>query len=571
MTQPTANETRNCLKINAMLTFKKYWWQYLCVLIPVFVFWQMLFTYAINVPWFDDVEVFPGALVIWLKTDAWGGMKEMFRPNNEHRMLPGKLAGVLCYQLTGQLNMRWLALAANLNLMGILVLFWRVFRNLSLSPIYFLPLCLVVLHPQFYLASTWSITAWQHQSVLFWGFLTIYLLAKNTVKTFLLAVLTGFVTTFCMSNGLVFWGAGLALIIIQKRYKNILFWLAAAGVAGFFYFYKFNNAANTNGLAYFFEHPHESFFGFFTFFGGSFDFWQQSAIVKRAILPTLMGMLLVGFCGWWLVMFVVKNWKTSPTTEKAITTHYFLFGCLAFLFGNGFVIALLRPQFGYYVMLVGNYKLYPALLLAFGYLIYLSKPTPKVVRWPVILGCSIAFNIFSYVKFMPDVAQRRQMLAASAYNQQHNDIGLAAQINSPFADYTSYQMRFLNARKAYQYPLVFSDTALNTPLEKQKLMPQVAVERVSKTDVVVSQPDFENGNASYDAAYLVLRSATKTYVAATNQPYFAGRNPFRSPKGFTAKLLPKLYQPDDYQIGVLVVSGGDQTLFKTDQRVRVDF
>lgn len=554
-----------------MLNFDKHWWQYALIALSVLFFWSYLFIYAVNVPWFDDVEVFPGTLVIWLQSDLLGGITELFRPNNEHRMLPGKLAGVLCYELTGQLNMRWLALAANLNLMGIIVLFWRVFQRFNLTPLYFLPVCLVLLQPQFYLASTWSITAWQHQSVLFWGFLTMYLLSRNTFKTYLGAILSGFITAFCMSNGLLFWVAGAVVLGFQKRFRYVMGWLVGMGVAVFLYFYNFNNTANANGLSYFFAHPHESFLGFFTFFGGAFDFWQLSPIVKRAILPTVAGAILVAFCGWWLVGFMLKIISKNSPLNKPDPARFFLFGCLVFLFGNGFIIALLRPQFGYYVMLVGNYKLYPALLLAFSYLIFISDSTPKPLLWRGILAFCVVFGVVSYVKFIPDVAQRRQMLLAGAYNQQYNDIGLAAQINTTFADYTKHQMTVLSTQKAYIYPSVFNESVINKPIQDQQFMANVLVEGTPKTSVVVTQPDFENGDYAHDAAYVVLKSPTKTYLTATKQLYFAGRNPLRKPKGFSAELLPKFYQPDTYQIGVLIVSRSVQTFYKTDQRVLVDF
>ncbi len=553
-----------------MLKSNKIGWHYLLIAISIIAFWRLLFRYAVNVPWFDDVEVFPGAVVIWIKSSLWEGIKELFRPNNEHRMLPGKLAGVLCYELTGQLNMRWLILVANLNLMGILWLFWQFFKKQNLTPFYFLPVCLFLLQPQFYLTSHWSITAWQHQSVLFWGFFTVHLLSKNTQKSFFWAILTGFIATFSLSSGLFFWVAGAAVLLFQARYKNLLAWLVLMGVAAWLYFYGFNNAANNNGLAYFWQHPEESLFGFFTFFGGAFDFWQQLPILKRAILPTIMGFLLVSFCAWWfwgIIQQVFAQIKKPNLSKMLQPEQLFLVGCLVFLACNGSIIALLRPRFGYFVMLVGNYKIYPALLLAFGYLILITK-TKNLRVLAIVLGFSLLFNVASYWKFTPEVAERRQMMLANAYNQQYNAIGLAAEIHSDFAKYIDYQMQYLTNHQAYFYPQIFDkkilEDTVGNGLMEIKITP-------SKNLIILENTTFEKGKEINDGAYLMLKSAKRMYLVACKQSVYVGKNPFKEAKGFITTIQAKNYKPDTYKVFVLEIAEKKQTVFKTNQQILINF
>ena len=52
------------------------------IVLPIFFFLLMLFTYAVNVPWFDDIDAFPETVVQWIQGSFWDGIKLLFRPKN---------------------------------------------------------------------------------------------------------------------------------------------------------------------------------------------------------------------------------------------------------------------------------------------------------------------------------------------------------------------------------------------------------------------------------------------------------------------------------------------------------
>ncbi len=578
---------------------KNYRWQYLVVLLPLIIFWGLLFRYAVNVPWFDDVEEFPGTVVKWIQADFTEGFLELFRPNNEHRMLSGKSAAVLCYQLTGELNMRWLILAANLFLTGIFWIFWKNFQPKNLPILFFLPVGLFLFQPQYYLTSNWVITAWQHESVLFFGFLSLYFLSLNSSKSDAWAFLFILLCTFSMSNGMFFWLAGGAILGLQKRYKFLVIWLVLMIISVWLYFYGFDNKANNTGLDYFKQNPHESFFGFFTFLGGSFDFFQNKEIVTRSILPTIMGFGLFCFCinwSWKVVRQVyfassVAGVTTSPQQEMSggDTSHgryifpnlpanprqSFLFGVFVFLMINASVIALLRPRFGYFVMLVGNYKIYPALFLVLAYLMFVNARYLIPIKNRIfyfLIAISLIFNTLSYWKFTPEVADRRRMMLTNAFNQKNNAIGLAAMVNSDFANFTEKTMNFLAENGAYHYPIIFDVSGVSGGDTSHGQLPfPIKVVQKSPTKILVENDTFQRGNELNDGAYLLLKSSKRNYLVFAKQAPYMGKNPFGIGKGFSVEIPVNFCQPDTYELGIYTIVNNKHEIFKTNQSVKIDF
>ena len=285
------------------------------IILPIFFFLLMLFTYAVNVPWMDDTDAFPDFLGRFLEAKNFDErVWLLFKPNNEHRIVYAKLMNLLHYGITGTLNMRTLTIISNITLFGMLWIFWRVIKEQKLSTLYFLPVPFLLLHPQYYLTSLWTITGFQYQPVVFFGLLGVYLLSKNTLWTFFGAVLAVFFDSFTMSNGLFYWLVGFVILALQGRYKMLGIWVIFTLATFKLYFYKFDTQANDQGFQYFFQHPQESFFGFFTHLGGSLDFQTLSPILIRSISPTIAGFILIGISAWWIFkgVFPLKDKFSIP-------------------------------------------------------------------------------------------------------------------------------------------------------------------------------------------------------------------------------------------------------------------
>lgn len=540
----------------------------------------MLFTYAVNVPWMDDIDVFPDFLGRFLEAKNFDErVWLLFKPNNEHRVVYAKLMNLLHYVLTSTLDMKTLTILSNVTLFGILWIFWRVIKEQKLPTYYFLPVPLLLLHPQYYLTSIWTITGFQYQPVIFFGLLGVYLLSKNTFWTFLGAAFAIFFDSFTMSNGLFYWGVGLLILALQGRYKMAGIWLIITIATFKLYFYKFDNQANDQGFNYFFHHPHESFFGFFTHLGGTFDFQTLSPILIRSIVPTIAGFILITISIWWIFLrgtaldekfSIGKYWKKLQEKFNAEPSNYIILGCFLFLVTNAIVIAILRPRFGYFVMIVGNYKIYPAAMLVVAYLMVLTgwlkfQKSQKYFKW-IFIG-SVVFNLVSYIKFLPEVHERRKDLLVRAFNQEHNQIGLGPIVGSDFDRYVQTVMSRLVPKSIYQYPkTIFTDS-------EKEILAKFPDNQLIKIEILkmnneffVAIKDLPIGIGIDDGIYLILKSAKKTYLI------YQKRNVIGFFKKEIAIQIPPQYLiPDTYQIGILWVNGNTKKVFNANESVGVNY
>jgi hypothetical protein len=549
-------------------------------LISILTFVVMLFTYAVNVPWMDDTEAFPDFLGRFLELKNFDErLWLMFKPNNEHRIIYAKLMNLLHYALTGTLNMRTLTIVSNITLLGILWIFWRVIKEQKLPAYYFLPVPFLLLHPQYYLTSLWTITGFQYQPVIFFGLLGVYLLSKNTLLTFCGAVLAVFFDSFTMSNGLFYWMVGFVILALQGRYKMLGIWVIFTLATFKLYFYKFDTKANDQGFQYFFQRPHESFFGFFTHLGGSFDFQTLSPILIRSVAPTIAGFILIGISIWWILkgIFPLKNkfsiymfWSKLQVKFNAEPSNYIILGCFLFLVINAVVIAILRPRFGYFVMIVGNYKIYPATMLVVVYLMLLTgwlkfAKSPKPFNW--ILIVSVVFYLMSYIKFLPEVHERRKDLLVRAFNQEHNQIGFGPIVGSDFDRYVQTAMSRLIPTGIYQYPkTIFTDSEKEILSEfPDNQLIKVEILKINNEVFVVSK-DLPMGNGINDGVYLLLKSSKKTYIIYQRRNilgYFK--------KEIALQIPPQYLIPDTYQIGIFWVNGDTKKVFNANQSIEVNF
>jgi hypothetical protein len=552
------------------------------IILPIFFFTLMLFTYAVNVPWMDDTDAFPDFLGRFIESKSWAERIWIwFKPNNEHRIVYAKLVNLLHYALMGTLNMRTLTILSNVTIIGILWIFWRVIKEQNLPLIYFLPVPFILLQPQYYLSTLWTITGFQYQPVIFFGLLGVYLLSKNTLWTFYGAILAIFFDSFTMSNGLFYWLVGIIILALQRRYKMMGIWAVFAIATFKLYFYQFDTQANNQGFDYFFQHPHESFFGFFTHLGGSFDFMTTHPIFKRSIIPTIAGFILIIISLAWVFwkgtglffdkLSIKKYWEKLQAKFNTEPSNYIILGCFLFLIINALVIAILRPRFGYFVLIVGNYKIYPAIFLVVTYLMILTgwikfQKTQKLFQG--ILIFSIVFNIFSYVKFLPEVHERRKDLLVRAFNQEHSQIGFGPQIGSDFDRYVQTALARLTPKGIYEYPKsIFSESEkeiLSNFAENQKI--KVSLSKTGNEIIVTNTTLQPTGLGLNNGVYLMLKSSKKTYLIYEKRSLGGLQI-----GGFSIKIPEKYLLPDTYQIGAFWVKENEKKIFSTEQIVEVDY
>jgi hypothetical protein len=518
--------------------------------LPIGLFLLIVARYSLNVPWFDDFDPFPDFLREWQKTSDFSTyIKLLFKPNNEHRMVFGKLAALSCYWLFGELNFTFLHWAGICFTLGSFAIFIRIFHQNNIPWLYLLPFPFLLFQLQYHMTTLWAITSLQHQPVIFFVCLTSYLLAQ---RQFTWAILAGLCANFAMSNGIFVWPAGFVILFLQGNYRSLGIWMTAGLIAVFLYFYGMQTLNNESSFGYFLQHPHETFFGFFTFTGGLFDFFPDRSTFERSILPTIFGMLMTS----WLVVVFIRLWKMYQ--KRALTQNtllLFLTGVATYLLANATIIAFLRPRFGYFVMLVSNYKIYPALLMMVSYGFYLGLLSPKKQWLNAALGLSIGVWALSFFHYWPTISERRKTLLAFAYNQQHNGFGLGLTPNSPAAFYVDTLMQYHVKNGVYHYPTHLAPALLSIQSDRSLQIKPIVTKQKEGLSIYTDTYSF---NAGFDVSlYAFLQSAQRTYLFRLEPISYKGRNWLRQyDKGSSVLILNAAVIPGSYNLGFVYLKYG---------------
>lgn len=380
------------------------------------VFSWCLIAYTANVPWLDDFEVGPLSLFNWLHThDFQQKMAQIWAPNNEHRVVTLKLLVLFNYYVFGQLNIKWMIWQSHLYLIPLFIILWRSMpkeRRLA----YFSPIPFLFLNFQYYLSSYWMIAAVQHNFVIGFGAIAMYLIVKPKSARFYLAIILTIFACLSNSDGLFFIPIGAIVLLMQHRLKELFIWLLLLTSATVLFFWKYPSMSyHETGMHYFCQHPFSSLKGFFVFMGGGFDFWYREQSAFRLFMTAFMGIFLVGIVILTLYQFVkargfsqlIQRWNDKKFAQAPAL---FIISMLLFIMMNAGAISILRSSFGEYVFLIGNYKIYPTLALVFVYAlsIYAWPEILKQLRWVIVGG--MVFWAASIWNSLGDIRQRKATL-----------------------------------------------------------------------------------------------------------------------------------------------------------------
>ncbi|WP_229206719.1 hypothetical protein [Dyadobacter crusticola] len=535
-------------------------------LIPILIWVLVILYYSVDLPWLDDFDPFPDFLHKWIGAPSLSEqVKLLFQPNNEHRMVVGKLVTLGYYWITGKLNFTFLHIAGACFTLGTLVIFWRVFRQTKLNIWYFLPIPFLLFQLQYHLVFLWAICSLQHQPVVLFVCSSMYLLAN---KRFTLAALSGLCATYAMSSGIFVWPAGIMVLLLSGRYKQLAVWclIAVAGVG--LYFYGMSAQGNESSFEFFAKYPHLSFLGFFAFLGGLFDLFPEKSIQVRTALPILMSFLIMVWIVRWLWR-LFSDWtnktfgwpkRTSGRFGENVENEYspvqmFLLGVITFLLVNAIIIGLLRPRFGFFVMVVSNYKMYPALFLIAAYLTFITSnlvETRRKLVFRAAFGISMLIWIISAINYLPVISERSKYLTVNGYNQEFNGFGLGHVPFSAGAAYVDSLMKEMVEMGVYQYPAGGRKIAqqVNGPNAKQANA-HILVKDEDK-QIYINDPAGSISLSKDKGEYVFLKNPERTYLFKIEQKKYVGRNIFRQyEKGADIVIPYSSVLSGSYDIGII--------------------
>ncbi len=411
-------------------TQKRNWLLFIIGIFPVIFFVWSLYQNASNAPWLDDFEVAPIALFNWIHEPNWANrLSILWSPNNDHRVVLLKVLVVLNYYLFGQLSIKWIIWQTHLYLIPLYILIWKSLPKEN-RLLMFIPALFLFLNFQYFLSSYWMIAAAQHNLVIGFGSLSMFLLTRPTRINFTAALFFGLLASISNSDGMFFIIIGSLVLFLQYRLQHLFVWVLVFVSMLFMIFWNYPSMSyHERGLSYFFQHPLESVQGFFVFMGGGFDFWYRDLSLFRLFQAGVMGSLILALFLFTIYFHVSQTtiqelylkWKSKQLVNINIL---FISSILVFCIMNALAISILRSSAGSFVYLSGNYKIYPTLALLFIYLFSLNAFRIFSSYRYFIVCLSFLFWSFSIWNSYQDVSARKPMLSISYQKLMKREGGL---------------------------------------------------------------------------------------------------------------------------------------------------
>lgn len=372
---------------------------YLIFSIPFIIFLQILWSYALNVPFEDEHGILRNLYDIGLKTDLKEKFKILIAPCNEHSIIISKIFFGLHLWLLKSINFKNLMFVGNLIFCSIFIFFFRLLKQHKISIWALLPIPYILLSAHIYENSLWAMCAFENNDVvvfLCWSIFLIFSITPSKTKFYFGLFLLG-CALICNGNGiLAFVIAGLGLVY-QRRWQELIIVVATLLIMKFVFLsgsqYKTPNSIMT------------TISSFSVLVGGFLKTSSLNIVIKLigfGVILTISGAAL---------SYVFKR-------KKDIFELNIIFIAL-FCLGTLFAVALFRDVVS--SDFPDRYRLYPQLLLVCIYLLII-KQLPlyfnRIVVFSTIFG--IFYFVYSYYISFPYLLQGYQKRLLSSVNMAHN-------------------------------------------------------------------------------------------------------------------------------------------------------
>lgn len=544
------------------------WLAVVLSILPVLIYWNIFIELSLNVNYvaYDDTTilgVIPGFEdATWL--ERWHRLTDPFP---EHRLIFSRLIVLLSYYLFGKVNLVGLMVVGNICLTGCGIVFYAVFRRLSLSLWYFVPFMWLWFTLHFFENTFWGVSSLCNFGVLLFTMLAFYYASHS--RKYWFALLFALVATFSYGNGIIAFVVIAFLYWVTGRRKEFFITVGALAVVGFIYFSGFPQKTASLDFSDN-QQVLEGAAGFFGFIGSIVALNAYSIEPFYLASAVVMGVVMIGLFFWLFrakIMPLLSSLAGRPVNLSP--AGQFALAVLIFIAITSFAVLYKRvPLEGFEGLFKGRYRMYSGLgwvALHLGALAWLPAQQRKIWgRSLLLLAISINLTLL-YVNFGAAVNNRRVAIVQE-FNTRYNADWLGLEM------FNMSQEHFEKIRSYYQSedplaegwnPSVASDSL---PCTGSYELDSV----FSHNDEIraFSTREFFAPEASYtDGIYVLLKSDSHVYASAPNQyavPFktFIRRLIYFGP-GFQASFHQATVEPGIYKVYVLVRRNGKNSLYCT--------
>jgi len=537
--------------------------QFLTFLIISIVYLILVYILSPDIPYWDDYDAVLNFLIEFKsKTTSYEKLTLIFSQHNEHRIVIPRVIFLFLYYLTNSISFKVLILIGNIFLVGtsfILLLFFFKLEEGEINKnnlwLVFL-LALLPLNFQNWENTFWAMASIQNYGIIFFSFLSLYLLNKEKLLFFYLASVFAILATFSSAGGILTFFAGALLLFFYKKetWTKKLIWLAIALLSFGFYFKGYNSPPGHPGILQSIVQKSELLVNYFLSFISSSFYFE---------LPfNSFFLLFIGF----VIIIMIINFILKRFDKEIPVLTVLLF----FILISGMLITISRVGFGIEQALASRYKIYSNLLvvfiLFFIYKKYLSEKIGlRIYKIIIPTFIFVIFNLLSFYSFGIDFLHTRsRFLYSSAAFYENNEF---TNLSLIYPDYqrASDILRKSDSLGIYTLPKRNYKDFIANKVEKD--LPEITNDLVF--DFQFSQKKglvfINNGwafirgrNSAYSNIYLVLieKSQNKTFIYNTIRTLrFDVRDVFKGDyewSGFSFIQPVNQIPKGNYKVGMLI-------------------
>lgn len=378
----------------------------LIFILPIIFHFSLIFKYGLNIPFWDDFHTVFLFLIKYLDSGTlFEKLQLIFAQHTEHRFALNKIITLFNFYL-GYVDFKLLMILGNLALIGVLIILYNS-TTLKKNRLFLLmPIPFLLFQTQYHESIYWATAALANFYILFFSFMSLFLINKNKTIYFYLSIIFALFATFTMGNGMFVFPIVLAILIYQKHYRKAMIWFLVTIALFAFYFHNYINPAGHPSLFQSFINPLNTLNYFFTFLGTPLG-------LIHPLLHTFSK-----FLGFFVVLYFVFLTYKSYFKKNIVVYSFFLF-----LLISAFLIAFARSGFGLEQAYASKYAI---VTILFYILIYISFieifPTMQKNKFIYIfLFFSMTFNIISFYSNIKDIKSHRDSLIEGMEQWQNSN------------------------------------------------------------------------------------------------------------------------------------------------------
>lgn len=399
----------------------KPWRQWLglgLIAVPVVYFFILLDAHLVNIPYTDDFNLLETVQKLRNAGSFIEMLKALFEQVNQHRFGFERIVMLIMFLLTGSVNIKTQIIIGDLFMLGIGYLLYLSIKKEGISWYWFIPVPYILFNLVYFENAYWGIAALQNTPLIFFAMLTAYGLAREDEKGFRIALIAALLTTFTSGSGLLAWIVGMVILAFQKRFKNLLWWVAGSVAVLLFYFFFDYQFISSPGEKVW-DHPVFNAIFVLAFWGNALYLDVRHPLVpafhKDMVACVVLGAGIALVFALWAIRLLLAR--------KPAWSEWFLLGAMMFIMGTGAMFVISRP-INDYVMYGGTafsrrYMIFGVVLVAVCYVcvvVVLKNYKPwKSLAAVIAMVLFLALNFVSYFTSIASIRKLHDELVIDSY------------------------------------------------------------------------------------------------------------------------------------------------------------